>query len=163
MLKPDLSAIPSQWMNSISEPVDSKIFDFVLNVCQAAGDMTMPTENPESQPILKMDGLVYAFKNIPLNRGLLAAKQQLIELGVDNLQGYLFRLLHFGQLLEASDRFGDLIKRGDLDGTSIVSDAVIFAAAQGKFVANVEETGFDIEDTVRVAHEYAAQHPEMIA
>lgn len=135
------------------DPVDPGTFKLMLEVYQAAASMAMPTRNPEDVKI-GLDDAVVSFTDSGLNRGMLEVSRQLQELGVQNRQAYVGRLMCFDEILEAADRFGDLMQLQD-DGGYKISDHLLDAVAAAKFYASRERLGFDIDDVVRMAREKA--------
>ncbi|GAB5604887.1 hypothetical protein [Sideroxyarcus sp. TK5] len=159
-LAPEELRQDENWLDDMLLPVDFEIFKFVSQTYQAAARMTMPVENPSARPILEMNGKQYSFSDMPINRGMLAAKGQLNELEAKNHQAYLNRLMHFGEILEARERLGDLIREGNEPGALMISEAVMYAAATAKMFVSGEHMGYDIDDVVQVAHDWAASHPD---
>ena len=157
---PEMSSQSDNWLNDMLLPVDFEIFKFVSQTYQAAARMTMPVENPSARPIIEMKGKKYSFSDMPINRGMLAAKGQLSELEAKNHQAYLCRLMHFGEILEARDRLGDLIHEGNEPGALKISEAVMYAAATARMCISGESMGYDIDDVVRVASDWALSHQD---
>lgn len=148
------------FVDDVLKPVDPEIFIFVSLTYSAAAQLTMPVENPGARSVLQHQGKAYSFADIPLNRGMLAAKKQLADIKASNHEAYLCRLMHFGELLEAREKFGDLIRDDRGDGSLMVSEAVMFAAATATLKIDGDHIGFDIEDAVKVAQSFAIAHPD---
>jgi hypothetical protein len=151
----------SRWIDAIGEPVDPEKFIFAAHAYQAAASMSMPTENLQSKPLLILDGTPVSLTDVPLNRGMMAVIKELREAGVENVQAYVWRLMHFTEILEARERFGALMKPSQ-DGTAMISDAVFYAAATAKMRGGPghADAGFDIDEVIQVAQAYAIEHPD---
>lgn len=149
----------TDWMQASLEPVDHERFVWASNTYSAAAGMRMPVENPSARPLIEVEGKSYSLTDTPLNRGMTAVVRQLRELGEANPQAYLGRILHFAEILENASMFGDLI-RDEGDGALMVSDAVLYGAAKGRMILTETHIGFDLEDVLAKARQYADEHPD---
>jgi hypothetical protein len=150
---------PPPFMAAAREPLDPKVFEMMLSVYEAAAALTMPTQNPETVARFQLepDGGSFHLTDRPTNRGFLEVTRQLREMGISNVQAYLARVMHFGEIIEAADRFKELIQPGSEEGTLMVDSCVYEAAATGVFHASLHRMGFDIDDVVARAFELASQ------
>lgn len=143
-------------IGQVSRAVDPEKFLFVLNIYHAAARMTMPVENPQ---LLKfqVEDKVYSMTDIPMNRGMMAATKELVSQGVsqEERMAYLFRLMHFGELFEHQERFGDLIRPSDEDGSLMVADALMKACAVARIYAEHDRIGFDLDDVLKHAKSFS--------
>lgn len=154
------------FLERISEPLDIETFKYAYSVLMAAGSLKMPVENPKNR-IAFVDeeaGREYRFGDIPMNRGMLALSAELREMGVDNQQAYIMRLMQMHQVYDQ--------RKGILAGyfkdcgedKIMVSLDLIEAMAVAKFTfpsaeemenPGVDEFGFDIDDLAAKAAERA--------
>lgn len=149
---------PSSWLNDMSLPLDPETFKMMVEIYQAAAALRMPTKNPEQHQIL-MEGSdkVISFTDIPMNRGMLEVNRQCREIGIQNPQAYLVRLMHMSEIFDARDRFGKLIII-DNDGSMSIHESILEAAAVATFHATPDRLGFDIDDVIQRAQALAAEN-----
>lgn len=139
-----------RWIDKLAQPVDPQILSMMLDVYEAAATMAMPTTNPEQVSVEFQDQRI-SFTDTPANRGMLEVTRQLKEIGVPYPQAYTARVICFGEILEAADRFGSLIQRDGPDGFSI-DEAVHEACAASCLVSTEALFGYDIDDVIEKAH-----------
>lgn len=149
-------ASASTWREDMAKPLDPQTFVMMMEVFQAAADLKMPTVNPEEAKFQIDDGPVYKLTDRPLNRGMLEVNRQLMELGVENRHAYTARIMQFGDIIEAADRFGDLIKQGDEPGMLLLDDVIFPACATARFSVSPERFGYDVDDVIAKARELRA-------
>src|SRR6185369_5875116 len=101
---------------------------------------------------LNVDGQSMALMDVPLNRGLMAAKKVLLGLGVDDCTPYLWRLTNLLEVVKGPhEGFGDLIVK---DATSYrIAVSLVYAAAVAKLSdADPERPkDFDMDDLLATA------------
>jgi len=132
----------------VNLPVDEELFMYCSNLYSAAASLAMPVENPEEKK-LYIEGMGnFGFKDMPMNRGMLAITKELREQGIaeDVRFSMGIRIMHFGQVLEARNRFAQWIRPKDEDGSVDVAEALIRACAIAKFQLTEGEMNFDLDD-----------------
>ncbi|MBC8641565.1 hypothetical protein IAG25_32600 [Caballeronia sp. EK] len=145
-----------EWAN---RPVDEDLFLFCTNLYTAAARMTMPVENPEARPIT-IEGMgTFAFKDIPMNRGMMAVTKELIDQGVDEptRTSMCWRVMNFGDVLNEGERFARWFRAGDRPGAVSVAEALIRAGAVAKIDFSKESATFDMDDVARHAAQIEAR------
>lgn len=136
-------------MDNMSKPLDPKTFMMMMDVFQAAADLTMPTLNPEEAAKFQLDdGSTIRFTDRPMNRGMLEVNRQLRELGVEPRQAYTARIMQFSDILDAADRFGDLIKPGEELHSMLIDEVVYEACATARFHMSGDHFGYDVDDVI---------------
>lgn len=132
----------------VNLPVDEDLFLYCSNLYSAAASLAMPVENPEEKKIHIKDRGTFGFKDIPMNRGMLAITKELREQGIpENIRFSLgIRIMHFGQVLEARDRFRQWIRPRDEDDSIDVAEALIRACALARFNLTDDDLVFDLDD-----------------
>jgi hypothetical protein len=146
------SASNSQWLDDLHTPCDPKIFRRALDVWQAGGQFKLRKSKP------KQKGLYLA--DIPVNRSAMATIGFLKARGVKNTQAYLWRTMHFGQLLEHLQPGGLLakyVKLGSDKDSMMVSEALLDAVAIAPVKLPNDPAAdacvFDVEEIARIAEE----------
>lgn len=132
----------------VNLPVDEDLFLYCSNLYSAAASFAMPVENPEEKKIYIIDLGTFGFKDIPINRGMLAITKELREQGVaENIRFSMgIRVMHFGQVLEARERFEQWIRPRSEDDSVDVAEALIRACALAKFKLTDDDLVFDLDD-----------------
>ncbi len=140
--------------NIFAGPVDPQLFLWCSNVYSAAAHLAMPVENPENQPILELEGKVYSFSDMPINRGMLAVMKELRDRGVseDDRMAFAARLMHFGEVLQ-SKKLQKFMKKGEEPGTLMVSEALVRACATARMKISKNRIRYDISEIQRIAQE----------
>ena len=88
----------------------------------------MPTESPAQRPLFEIDGSVYHFTDIPLNRGMLSVSRHFPENGI----AVMTRLLALHQLAD-SEEFKQWSRAGTDPGSIEIHPLVIELAATFPF------------------------------
>jgi len=132
----------------VNLPVDEDLFLYCSNLYSTAASFAMPVENPEEKKIHIKDIGTFGFKDMPMNRGMLAITKELREQGIaENIRFSIgIRVMHFGQVLEARDRFSQWIRPKDEDDSVDVAEALIRACALAKFKLTDDDLVFDLDD-----------------
>lgn len=132
----------------VNLPVDEDLFLYCSNLYSAAASFAMPVENPEEKKIHIQDVGTFGFKDMPMNRGMLAITKELREQGIaEDIRFSLGnRIMHFGHVLEARDRFPQWIRSKDKDDSVDVAEALIRACALAKFILTDDDLVFDLDD-----------------
>ena len=138
--------------DDFNKPVDPELFLWCSGIYQAAADLSMPTPNPENRPVFQDGEDVYSFKDIPVNRGLLAVTKELNELDTpdDQRLSICTRLMHFGEVLKSKE-LSEFIKPGEEPGALAVSEALIKACATAKLLISKKSIRYDIKDLKKIA------------
>jgi hypothetical protein len=139
----------------VNVQVDEELFLFCSNLYSAAAQMTMPVENPENKRLMIDEYGEIAFRDTPMNRGMLAATKECREHGLSEDERFAMgmRVMHFGNVLEARERFAHWIKAGETSDSLNVGENLIRACAKARFVFTNTEMGFDLDDIERHAGE----------
>jgi hypothetical protein len=142
----------STWLDGLDQPCDPKIFERALEVWQAGSQFKLRKTPPTKKGLYLSD--------IPMNRSAMATIGFLKARGVTNSQAYLWRAMHFGELLQHMQQDGRLakyVKVGKEKGVTLVSDALLHAIAVAPIKLpndlGTEESGFDLEEIARIADE----------
>jgi len=137
---------------TFTDPVDPELFLWCSNVYSAAAHLTTPVENPENRPVMEIEGSVYSFSDLPINRGMLAVMKELRDRGVSESERMSFgaRIMHFGEVLQ-SKKLRKFMKEGDEPGALMVSEALIRACATARMSVIRNRIRFDISDVARIA------------
>lgn len=135
-------------------PVDPDLFLWCSNVYSAAAHMTMPVENPATRPAFELDGSVYSFSDLPINRGMLAVMRELKDRAVseEDRMAFATRLMHFGAVLQ-SKKLQKFMKQGEEPGALMVSEALIRACATAKMKVTRSRIGYVVADVARIAQQ----------
>jgi hypothetical protein len=143
----------------IDTPVDEDLFLFCSNLYSAAAQMRMPVENPTAKPIFESDGNVYAFSDMPINRGMLAVMDELNEQNVPQeiKMSMTWRIMQFGEVLSETEKFSKWMRFTNEEGTMEVAESLIRACAKAKMVMTKENASFDLDDVERLAIEITAR------
>lgn len=139
-----------EWVNT---PVDEDLFLFCTNLYTAAARMTMPVENPEARSITLEGFGTFSFKDMPVNRGMTALMDELVQQGVNEptRASMCWRVMNFGYILNESERFAHWFRPGDKEGAVAVAEALIRAGAVAKINFIKESATFDMDDVARHA------------
>lgn len=142
----------------MTAPVDPELFLWCSNIYSVAAHMSMPVENPASRPAFEYDDQVYAFADIPMNRGMLAVMKEMSERGcsVAEKQAMCGRLMHFGEIFAGHPQLAPYFKPADEDGAIMVSEALVRACATARLQVVGGSFRFDIDDVARIAAELTA-------
>ena len=89
-------------------------------------------ENFTNKPILEHDNKIYSFKDIPINRGMLAVAKELHDMNIRGGENIINRIMEFGQLFEQFDTTQHIKKE---NGKTLISDALIKAYCQVPLIA----------------------------
>ena len=142
----------SPWLEDLSEPCDPEIFLRALEVWQTGSQFKLRKSAPTKKGLY--------LKDIPMNRSAMATIGFLKARGVQNTQGYLWRTMHFGELLDhlqPGGRLAKFMKPGREEGVLLISDALLHAVA----IASVKKPSdphtdncvFDVDEIARLAEE----------
>jgi hypothetical protein len=136
-------------------PVDPDLFVWCCNVYQAAANLSMPVDNPESLAKFSAGERGYVLSDIPLNRGMLAVMKELDDraIGDDERMAMSWRIMHYGQIFDHIDKLGEFIKEGDTPDSVMVSEALIKACASARFIESEDNLHLDVDDIIRIARE----------
>lgn len=138
--------------------VDPELFLWCSGVYSAAAHLAMPVPNPSSGPKYEFEGKVYAFADMPVNRGMLAVSKELHERGLGQRESMavMMRLMHFGEVL-TSPELAEFRRPAEKDGSVDVSEALIKACATAKIIVTRKgDSHFDVKDLARIARELTA-------
>lgn len=132
----------------VNLPVDEDLYLYCSHLYSAAASFATPVENPEEKNIHVQDVGIFGFKDMPINRGMLAITKELREQAIaEDIRFSLGnRIMHFGQVLEARDRFPRWIRSIDEHDSVDVAEALIRACALAKFVLTDDDLVFDLDD-----------------
>lgn len=134
-----------RWIDDLEGPCEPQLFMAALDAFHRGADIALP------QP----SGPGLYLTDIPMNRAGLAGVKFLRAAGVQNPQAYLWRIIHFGQILRAAGEYG-LAEHVRADE---VSCALIRAAAVARIVAPGpadSDQVFDMADVAAKTAEFAA-------
>jgi hypothetical protein len=154
------SAWNAPFTQRLVQPItDIQLWRSCLGVYAAAARLTMPVSNPMERKI-SIDGAVYGFADIPMNRGMLAIGD---FLGDDRTQmpAICNRIMAIGTVLQAlrSDiRFSRFFKDDTSDGAYMVSEALTDAFATALF--NERTLDINLESVLAIAHRIFDEDPE---
>ena len=139
---------------TLTGPVDPDLFLWCSNVYSAAAHLTMPVENPASRPAFAIEGKVYSFSDLPVNRGMLAVMKELKDRSVpeEDRMAFATRLMHFGEVLK-SKNLQKFMKQGNEPGALMVSEALIRACATARMKVTRKRIGYDVSDVARIAQQ----------
>jgi hypothetical protein len=146
----------TQFTQRLIQPVDVEVFRACIHVYQSAARLTMPVENPEQRKF-SIDGKVYGFKDIPMNRGMLAVGDFLGDQRDAMMPGICSRIMAFGgalQTIRKDARFAQFFKEDTSDGAYMVSEALTDAFATAQFIDRTLE--IDIDSVLEIAVVIAA-------
>lgn len=99
----------------------------------------------------------YYLSNIPMNRGMMAVMREGRALPDDQRQALGFRVMQFGEALEAAQsdsRFTEHLKPGDEPGAVNVSEALMRALAECRFILEQDNIAPDMDDLYRIAEQH---------
>lgn len=135
---------------------------YCLTLYQAAAGMSMPVENPETREIQIEGHGTIAFTDLPMNRGLLAVSKELTDQGMGQREhmAMLSRVMHFGNILEAKDRFARWFQPSSEQDSLLIDEAIMRAGAKARLVVSEDYMGFDLDDVERCANEIAQRLDE---
>lgn len=151
----------SSFLSEIRAPVDPEIFSYLFEVYSAAAANKIPGVDPTTRRMSIDTDTTFAFTNIPQNRGMVAADNELREMGVEKRAGYITRLMHVGDVLEVGQAWADeFVSCGD--DIVLVSPHLIKAMAVARFICEPGASGymddgsmgFDMEDVHTKAKEF---------
>jgi hypothetical protein len=136
---------------------DEDQYLYCLTLYQAAAGMSMPVENPENKKI-RIEGYgTVAFTDNAMNRGMLAVSKELTDQGMDHRErmAMVSRVMHFGDIVEAKDRFSHWIKPSTDEGALSINEALMRAGATARIIVSDDHMGFDLDDVERLAESIA--------
>lgn len=139
--------------------VDPQVFLACTHVYQSAARFKMVVENPMERKFA-IDGRVYGFADIPMNRGMLATMDFLRDQRREIGPAVCTRIMAMGPIFEqaqADPRFSDFFKDPTDDGAVMVAECFMTACAQAKFIKRTLD--LDIEDVLTIATRIAALDP----
>jgi hypothetical protein len=101
-------------------------------------------------PPAKGPGLYLA--DIPINRGMMSVLNELKHRGASDAikHAIMWRLMHFDEVFK-NEKLKPFMQSSDSPGAVMVSEALIKACAEAKFVVEGEHSRFDIDDVARIA------------
>lgn len=138
----------SVFTNAVQAPVDPEKFVYLFAVLMAAASCKMPGVDPGEKPaFIDEQGQSFTFTNIPMNRGLMAVKNELTSMGLGNeedIAPYMSRFIEIPDILQ-DPMFSQFISRHD-DDNMAVSNALIAAMGMANFICTKDNLGFDRED-----------------
>ena len=139
----------------INVQIDEELFLFCWNLYAAAAQMTMPVENPATKKIHIEGAGTISFTDNPTNRGMLAVTKELREQDASEAVRFAtgIRLMQFGDILDAQERFSRWIHQGYEEGTLSIDDTLIRACGKAKITVSDDEMRFDLDDVERYAQE----------
>ncbi len=134
---------PSAWRQAIESPCDPEIFGQALQVWGEASDKPLAPAGTKRGPGLYLT-------DIPINRSGLATAAFLKRAGVEAPQAYMWRVMHFFEILEAASAHGlaDHVREDE------ISSALVSAAAGARLQFG-EGPIFDMHDVTRRVREAA--------
>ena len=138
-------------------PVDPKLFLACTHIYQAAARFQMVVENPMERKFA-IDGKVYGFADIPMNRGMLAAMDFLRDQRAELGPAVCSRLMALGVMFEvarADQRFSEFFKDETSDGAVMVAECFMQACAEARFIPRTFD--LDTEDVLTIAKRLAAE------
>jgi hypothetical protein len=147
-----------QWMD---RPIPFDTFKFALELFQqaASGRMSgahIPKPDSEGPPGLYLT-------NLPINRGMLAAMNELRHLDDQERHALGLRLMHYGQTVQEAQiepRFAEHFRPGDpaeKDVVVFVSGAFTKAYVGARFRIDEDHMGVDMDDLYRLAEHYRVE------
>lgn len=139
--------------------VDPQTFLACTHIYQAAARLTMVVENPQERKFA-IEGKVYGFADIPMNRGMLAVMDFLRDQRQQIGPAVCSRLMAMGVLFESAQtdqRFSEFFRNKSADGSVMVAEVFMTACAQARFVKRTLD--LDIEDVLAIAKRLAAEDP----
>lgn len=132
--KPKGKSLEKTMKDAIQQPVPTDVFQFCVELFQAAARRTYPEATiPRPDP----DKPGYYLTDIPINRGMLAVVKETRHLAKDVQQSLLMRLMHFGEMVDAASkdpRFDGHIKPGETADVTLVSSGIQDCYAACRFV-----------------------------
>jgi hypothetical protein len=134
---------------------DEDQYLYCLTMYQAAAGMSMPVENPENRKI-QIEGYgTVAFTDNPMNRGMLAVSKELTDQGMEHRErmAMVSRIMHFGDIIEAKDRFSHWFQPSTEEGALSINEALMRAGATARIIVSGDQMGFDLDDVERIANE----------
>jgi len=148
----DLSPV-SSWFDGLGQPCDPEIFQRALEVWQTGGQFKLRNKPPTQSGLYLSD--------IPINRSAMATLGFLRARGVTGVQAYLWRIMHFNELLDHMRPDGLLakyVKPEDEKGVMSVSEALLHAVAIAPIKMPIDLSAkdyclFDVEEIARLAEE----------
>lgn len=142
---------------------DEDQYLYCLGVYQAAAGMSMPVENPENRKIRIKDYGTVAFTDQPMNRGLMAVSDELTDQGMPQRErmAMVSRIMHFGDIIQARDRFAHWFRPSSDEGACEIDEALIRAAAKARIVVSGDYMGFDLDDVEQRANEIAKRPDDL--
>jgi hypothetical protein len=147
-------SIKDAFADALNTPLDEDLFLYCLSLYQEAASLRMPVENPENRKFVIEDIETVAFTDNPMNRGFSAVNKEMDEQGFDQPKrmAMMTRIMHIGQIFEAQDRFKHWFAPSPGDGSMMINDALLRAAAVARFVTANDKMHFDLDDVERCAN-----------
>lgn len=145
----------SELVKSSCDPVDPDLFVWCYGIYEAAASLSMPVENPAAKPLFADGDKTYSFKDIPMNRGMLAVMKELNDRGLSEEQKMAFglRLMNSGDIFKYRAELQNFFKDGDEPGVVLISEAIVKACATARMITTEKHVGYDITDVARIAQE----------
>lgn len=139
-----MTNFPKTWRDAIDEPCDPEIFGQALQTWGEAAAQPLAPAGTKRGPGLYLT-------DIPINRSGLATVAFLKRAGVTAPQAYVWRVMHFFEILQAAAAHGlaDHVREDE------VSCALVSAAAVAKMHFG-EGPVFDMADVARRVREFDA-------